>query len=522
MNAPANAPAVPSPVPGVAPAVGISAEDALFALTSPKRGFQQWIASKASTSLLDSWNEVLLQSISTPEAYSACCRKHFASYDLPPDCAGWMLQLAVLSESLPLCLTISDAQIAGFPLVFVNSKFVDVTGYTKTDCSGRNCRFLQGPATNPEHGFHLLDTLRRGANSQTLMVNYRKTGAVFENLLTMRYVNDSLGRRRLCVGFQLDLTGMESDPGPWGRTMLESEAGKQLMLESQKKMVKLIKMLPETIDVPAPPDAPTPFAPPPAWRCPQLDALADAVGLPRAEHSGTWLDVLCSLLDEATVPALVVDMQVAGLPISHCNHAFGEMTGYSRAEAVGRNCRFLQGEPTEPRALSQLITAVRQHKPLTTTITNVRKDGSAFPNNLSLHPVHASSGECRFCLAVLYDCTTHPPSGPLEQLRKAMPTAFDARLQPPPAAPFAAVDPIAQWKEFQPSTAKLVRLLWATDPNGALRKLLSLPPPLSSQAVESVRAYLAKKAPDDGALFEHVLKARADGLWAPLKGQTDQ
>merc|ERR1719502_1493449 len=110
-----------------------------------------------------------------------------------------MLGLAVLAETLPLSFTISDATIPGFPLVYVNSKFVDTTGFTKQDCCFRNCRFLQGPATDPEHGQHLVDTLRRGADSQTMLLNYRKSGETFENLLTMAYVNDSLGRRRFCI-----------------------------------------------------------------------------------------------------------------------------------------------------------------------------------------------------------------------------------------------------------------------------------------------------------------------------------
>ena len=137
------------------------------------------------------WNETLLSSVSSAEAYEACCRAHFGPYTPQSDVTGWLLGVAVLAESLPLAFTISDCSIAGFPLVYVNQKFTDVTGYTKADCAGRNCRFLQGPGTNPEHGQHLLDTLRRGEDSQTMLLNYRKSGEPFENLLTMRYVCDS-------------------------------------------------------------------------------------------------------------------------------------------------------------------------------------------------------------------------------------------------------------------------------------------------------------------------------------------
>ena len=106
--------------------------------------------------------------------------------------AGWLVL-----RCLPIAAPRADGvrlHDPGLP-ARANQKFIDVTGYTKADCAGRNCRFLQGPGTNPEHGQHLLDTLRRGEDSQTMLLNYRKSGEPFENLLTMRYVHDSLGRR---------------------------------------------------------------------------------------------------------------------------------------------------------------------------------------------------------------------------------------------------------------------------------------------------------------------------------------
>ena len=116
--------------------------------------------------------------------------------------------MARLAESLPLSLTVSDCADC-WPTARVRERQVHRgLSYTKIDCAGRNCRFLQGAETNPEQSRHLLDTLRNGEDSQTLLLNYRKSGEPFENLLTMRFVCDNLGRRRFCVGFQLDLTGL--------------------------------------------------------------------------------------------------------------------------------------------------------------------------------------------------------------------------------------------------------------------------------------------------------------------------
>jgi PAS domain S-box-containing protein len=229
------------------------AEAAFVELTGPGRGVEKWISSPHSTELLGHWNANYLASLRNPEEIAACCERHFGGYNPPSDCLGWLLSTAVLAESLPIAFTVSDPSIAGFPLIFVNEKFCEVTGYSKEDSYGRNCRFLQGPGTNPEHGQKLKDDLRDGSVSQTMLLNYRKTGEPFENLLTMRYIHDSLGRRRYCVGLQLDLTGKSSESGPWSQQMLATEEGRKLIAEASQKMLKLITMIPKVLEVPAPP-----------------------------------------------------------------------------------------------------------------------------------------------------------------------------------------------------------------------------------------------------------------------------
>jgi len=494
-------------------------------LTTGKAGFQKWLASKESTALLDAWNTTLLTGVATSaEAFEASRRAHFGSYPLPADCSGWLLGLAMLSETLPLSLTVSDCGIAGFPLVYVNQKFIEVTGYDKRDCEGRNCRFLQGPGTNPEHGQHLLDTLRDGKDSQTMLLNYRKSGEPFENLLTMRFVHDSLGRRRFCIGFQLDLTGMESDPGPWGARALASGAGKALMADARLKMSKLIQMLPNAIPVQPPPPV-KPFAPAAAWSDASLEALGGALGTGMPPTAGIgWLAALCALLDRSPHAAIVVDMSVPMVPIMYANSAFTSLTGYTAKEAIGRNCRFLQGGQTEGGALATVVRAVRERSVCTVRITNVRKDGSPFPNDLSLHPVHDSAGMYRFNIGVLSDASASAPASavPLSTLRASMPARFDVSLQPPSPLPFAPCDALAQWKEFQPSTSKLMRLLWSTDPDGALRRLLTLPAVLARPAITSLGSFFASKLPEDEKRLATLVGLMQRGEWSVLAGRVDQ
>ena len=43
------------------------------------------------------------------------------------------------------------------------------------------------------------------------------------------------------------------------------------------------------------------------------------------------------------MPMVLADPNIEDCPVVYCNDAFCDMTGYERAEILGRNCRFLQG-----------------------------------------------------------------------------------------------------------------------------------------------------------------------------------
>src|SRR5205085_12249138 len=80
-------------------------------------------------------------------------------------------------------------------------------------------------------------------------------------------------------------------------------------------------------------------------------------------------------------------------PLVWVNPSFTRVTGYSYDEAVGRNCRFLQGPATSAEALAEIRAALAEQRTITTTLLNYRKDGSAFWNQLSISPVFDGAGE---------------------------------------------------------------------------------------------------------------------------------
>ena len=87
-------------------------------------------------------------------------------------------------------------------------------------------------------------------------------------------------------------------------------------------------------------------------------------------------------------------------PIVFANEAFEALTGYLRKDVIGRNCRFLQGEKTEPDRAAELRRAIEAGEEVTVDITNYRADGTPFRNRVSVAPVRAEAGEVSLFLGI--------------------------------------------------------------------------------------------------------------------------
>jgi PAS domain S-box-containing protein len=79
-------------------------------------------------------------------------------------------------------------------------------------------------------------------------------------------------------------------------------------------------------------------------------------------------------------------------PIEVANAAFCNLTGYSEAEIVGRNCRFLAGESTEPWVTEEIRDALRDRRPLLVDILNYKKNGTPFRNGVMITPLFDPEG----------------------------------------------------------------------------------------------------------------------------------
>ena len=92
-------------------------------------------------------------------------------------------------------------------------------------------------------------------------------------------------------------------------------------------------------------------------------------------------------------------------PIVYVNQAFTEITGYPREEAVGRNCRFLQGVDTDPATVARIRQALDQREVRVVEILNYRKDGTPFWNALHIGPILDEDGRLTHHYGSQWDIT---------------------------------------------------------------------------------------------------------------------
>ena len=107
----------------------------------------------------------------------------------------------------------------------------------------------------------------------------------------------------------------------------------------------------------------------------------------------------------------VSDARMEDNPLVYVNHAFEEITGYAAANAVGRNCRFLQGEGTAPEARRQIRQAIERREDLTIDLLNYRANGEPFLNRLMVAPLANEDGEVTHFLGLQAE---RPPDSAVE------------------------------------------------------------------------------------------------------------
>jgi PAS domain S-box-containing protein len=111
---------------------------------------------------------------------------------------------AVRATRMPMVIT--DPHRPDNPIVFVNDAFTRLTGYDRDEILGRNCRFLQGPATDPDDVARIRDAIERRVPIEIDLLNHKKTGEAFWNRLLVSPVFGEDGRLTYFFASQFDVT----------------------------------------------------------------------------------------------------------------------------------------------------------------------------------------------------------------------------------------------------------------------------------------------------------------------------
>merc|ERR1719437_149152 len=97
---------------------------------------------------------------------------------------------------------VTDPSLPDNPMVYATQGFLNLTGYTLDQVVGRNCRFLQGPETDPAASNKIREAIASGEDMSVCLLNYRADGTTFWNQFFIAALRDAEGNIVNYVGVQ--------------------------------------------------------------------------------------------------------------------------------------------------------------------------------------------------------------------------------------------------------------------------------------------------------------------------------
>lgn len=151
-----------------------------------------------------------------------------------------LFEQAMAQTRMAICL--SDPHADDFPVVFANRAFLELTGYLEDEVVGRNCRFLQGPETDPVN----VAKVRTAIEDETVVVvellNYRKDGTRFWNALHLGPIYNEDGKLLYYFGSQWDVSDVHA-------ARAEEEYAKTLSRELSHRMKNMFAVIGSIVNI---------------------------------------------------------------------------------------------------------------------------------------------------------------------------------------------------------------------------------------------------------------------------------
>jgi phosphoserine phosphatase RsbU/P len=191
-------------------------------------------------------------------------------------------------------IVITDANLPDNPVIYVNAAFERLTGYAPDEVIGSNCRFLQGPDTQPEAREKLRAAVHEERPCTVEILNYRKDGSCFWNRLSITPVRDSAGRVAHFIGVQSDVTERREAEAALRAVSLQLEQANRTLREGLQAAAAIQRAL-LPMSLPEPPGVRF------AWHF-----------RPSSELAGDTLNILW--VDPDRVAVYLVDVSGHGVP----------------------------------------------------------------------------------------------------------------------------------------------------------------------------------------------------------------
>ncbi len=133
--------------------------------------------------------------------------------------------------------------------------------------------------------------------------------------------------------------------------------------------------------------------------------VRDITNRKNAEQQLTLLNACVSNLNDTIIITEANPLDKPGPRIVFVNEAFERLTGYTTAEAIGQNPRFLQGEKSDKQIEREIHHALAQGLPIRRQLINYKKDGTEYWSDMDIVPVLNSAGKCTHFAAIERDIT---------------------------------------------------------------------------------------------------------------------
>ncbi|CAG7962645.1 unnamed protein product [Penicillium nalgiovense] len=152
------------------------------------------------------------------------------------------------AEALAEVFCLTDPSRPDNPIIFASEEFHSNTQYGMDYVLGRNCRFLQGPKTNPSSVRRIREALKAGRYHSELLLNYRRDGSPFMNLLQISPLCDNRGKLRYFIGAQIDVSrlvmeGAQMESLQYIPTQKENPETGQAIKQSKNEFQQLSELL---------------------------------------------------------------------------------------------------------------------------------------------------------------------------------------------------------------------------------------------------------------------------------------